>query len=156
MKPLKPTWKQHLSSATCAIALVWSLSLYKTQVTANPLSAAQRHWGAIATSNPELLVSGYRDDAILKRFHGLSKENEIYQGQSIYSAWQEFFREYQIKDLRVVKQQQHDRGVEAQIKITARSHQGEVVSLSMSYQVYFDQTGKIVKEVWQTQPMRTG
>ncbi len=152
---LKPTWRQRLSCATCAIALVWSLTLYKSQITANPLSAAQRHWGAIATSNPELLATGYSDNAVLKRFHGVSDVDEIYQGRSIYSAWREFFSQYQIKDFQVVEQEQRDQGVEAQIKITAQSHQGRVVILSMFYQVYFDQTGKIIHEVWRTNPETT-
>jgi hypothetical protein len=78
--------------------------------------------------------------------------DEVYQGHSIYSAWQEFFWQYQIKHLQVVKQQQRDRTVEAQIQITAKSTRGTVVVLSMSYQVQFDKTGKIIKEVWQTNP----
>lgn len=152
MELLEPTWRQRLSYATCAIALVWSLWLYKGQVSANPLSAAQKHWAAIATSNPELLVNRYRDDAVLKRFYGVSDVDEIHRGQSIYSAWQEFFSQYQIQDFQVVEQQQRDREIEAKIKITAKSSQGLMVVLSLTHQLYFDQTGKIIKEVWQTNP----
>lgn len=152
MELLKSTWRQRLSCASCAIALVWSLSLYKSQVSANPLSVAQRHWEVIATSNAELLVRGYRHDAILKRFYGIADADEIYQGQLIYSAWQNFFSQYKIKHFQVVEQQQHNRSVEAKIQITAQPKRGSVVVLSVSYQVYFDRTGKIIKEVWQTSP----
>ncbi len=152
MELLGPTWRQRLSYGTCAIALVWTLSLYKNTVSADPLSAAQRHWGAIATANPELLVSRYSDQAVLKRSYGVSDADEVYQGQSIYSAWQEFFGQYQIKDFQVIKQHKRDRSVEAEIQITAKSRRGVIVILSMSYEVQFDQTGKIIKEVWQAHP----
>ncbi|MCA1991982.1 MAG: hypothetical protein LDL41_08035 [Coleofasciculus sp. S288] len=152
MEFLRPTWRQRLSYGTCAIALVFTLSLYKNTVSADPLSAAQRHWGAIATANPELLASRYSDNAVLKRSYGVSDVDEVYQGQSIYSAWQEFFQQYQIQNFQVVKQQQRDRSVEAEIQIVAKSRRGLVVVLSMSYQVQFDQTGKIIKEVWQANP----
>jgi hypothetical protein len=152
MALLGQTLRQHLSYATCTIALVFSLSVYKSNSSANPLSAAQRHWEAIAAANPELLATRYSDDAVLKRSYGVSDVDEVYQGHSIYSAWQEFFWQYQIKHLQVVKQQQRDRTVEAQIQITAKSTRGTVVVLSMSYQVQFDKTGKIIKEVWQTNP----
>lgn len=152
MELIRPTLKQRLSHITCAIALVCTLSLYKGTVGATPLSAAQRHWSAIASENPELLASRYSDEAVLKRSYGASDVEEVYQGHSIYSAWQQFFLQYQIKDFQVVKQQQRDRGVEAQIQITAKSSRGPVVVLSMSYQVQFDQTGKIIKEVWQAYP----
>lgn len=152
MKLLGPTLRQRLSYGTCAIALVWSLSFYKSSVGTTPLSAAQSHWEAIASADPELLVTRYSNDAVLERFYGVSDVNEVYQGQSIYSAWRKFFSQYQIRDFQVIKQQQRDRGVEAQIQITAKSSLGHVVILSMSYQVQFDQTGKIIKEVWQANP----
>ena len=152
MELKNPTLRQRLSYATCAIALVCTLSLYKSSFDANPLSVAQRHWEAIALANPELLVTRYRDDAVLERSFGASHENEFYQAQSIYSAWQNFFSQYQIKDFRVIKQQQRDHGVNAQIQITAKSNRGSIVVLSMYYQVQFDQAGKIIKEVWQANP----
>lgn len=152
MELLGQTLRQRLSYATCAVALVFSLSVYKSSVSTNPLSAAQRHWEAIASANPELLATRYSDGAVLKRSYGISDVDEIYQGSSIYSAWQKFFWQYQIRELQVVKQQQRDRTVEAQIQITAKSRRGTVVVLSMSYQVQFDKTGKIIKEVWQTNP----
>jgi hypothetical protein len=152
MEFLGPTLRQRLSYGTCAIALVWSLSLYKNNTSADPLSAAHKHWGAIASANPQLLVDRYSDQAVLKRSYGVADVDEVYQGQSIYSAWQKFFSQYQIQDFQVVEQQQRNHSVEAQIQITARSSQGAVVVLSMSHQVYFDQTGKIIKEVWQANP----
>ena len=152
MKLLGPILRQRLSYGTCAIALVCTLSFYKSSVATNPLSAAQSHWEAIASADPELLATRYSDDAVLERSYGVSDVNEVYQGHSIYSAWRKFFSQYQIKDFQVVKQQQRDRAVEAQIQITAKSRRGPVVVLSMSYQVQFDQTGKIIKEVWQANP----
>jgi hypothetical protein len=146
------TLRQHLSCGICAIALVCSLSLYKSTVVANPLSAAQKHWQAIASENPELLAMRYSDDAVLERSYGALDVDEVYKGHSIYSAWQRFFEQYQIRDFKVVEQQQRYRAVEAQIQITAQSSRGPIVVLSMSYQVQFDRTGKIVKEVWQANP----
>lgn len=151
MELIKPTLKQRLSYITCAIALVCTLSVYKGNARANPLSEAQSHWEAIAAANPELLASRYSDNAVLTRSYGGSTE-KIYQGQSIYSAWREFFSQYQIRNFQVVKQQQRDRNVEAEIQITAKSSRGAVVVLSMSYQLQFDPTGKIIKEVWQATP----
>jgi hypothetical protein len=152
MELIRPTFRQHLSCLTCAIALVCTLSLYKSNVAANPLSEAQRHWEALAAANPELLASRYSEDAVLKRSYVVSDVDEVYQGQSIYSAWREFFSQYQIKDLKVVEPQQRDRGVEAQIQITAKSNWGSIVVFWMSYEVQFDPTGKIIKEVWQANP----
>lgn len=152
MDILGRTLKQHLSFGALAIALVCSLSLYKSSNSPNPSAAAQKHWEAIASSNPELLVSSYSDHAVVKRSYGVLDAVEIYRGDSIYSAWQEFFWDYEIKDFQVVKQQQRDRRVEAQIKITAKSSHGEVIVLSMSYRAQFDQTGKITKEVWEAYP----
>jgi hypothetical protein len=146
------TWRQRLSFGVLAIALVCSLSLYKSSFTANPSVAVQKHWKAIASSNPDLLVSSYSDQAILKRSYGVSDADKIYRGDSIYSAWREFFWDYKIKDFQVAKKQQRDRSIEAQITITAKSHQGEVVVLLISYQAQFDQTGKIIQEVWETNP----
>jgi hypothetical protein len=152
MELLGPTLRQRLSYGICTVALVCTLSVYRSTVDANPLSEAQRHWEAIATANPELLASRYSETAVLERSYGISDVDEVYQGRSIYSAWQKFFKQYQIKDFQVVKQQQRDRSVEAQIQITAKSSRGPVVVLSMSYQVQFDKTGKIIKEVWQANP----
>lgn len=152
MEFLGSTLRERLSFGVLAIALVSTLLFYKSSFSANPSAAAQKHWKAIASSNPDLLVSGYSDQAVLKRSYGVSDTDEIYRGDSIYSAWVEFFWDYDITDFQVVKQQQRDRRVEAQIKITAKSHQGKVVVLSMSYQAQFDQTGKIIQEVWETDP----
>jgi hypothetical protein len=152
MELLEPTLRQHLSYATCTIALVCTLLVYKSNVSADPLLVAQSHWEAIETENPEFLAKLYSNQAVLKRSYDISDVDEVYRGQSIYSAWREFFQQYQIKDFHVIKQQQHDRGVDAQIQITAKSSRGAVVVLSMSYQVQFDKTGKIIQEVWQANP----
>ena len=150
MKGVRLTLKQRLSYLACAIALVWSLSLYRSSLGTNPLSAAQSHWDLIAKQNPQALASRYSDRAILERSYGVSDVDKVYQGQSIYEAWREFFEQYQIQDFRVIEQKQRDRSVEADIQIIAKSHRGPIVVLSMSYQVQFDRTGKIIKEVWQT------
>lgn len=152
MELSRSAFRKRLSCGTCAIALVCTLLVYKSNVGPNPLSVAQRHWGAIAAENPELLATRYSEHAILKRSYGAIDREEVYQGQSIYSAWQNFFSQYQIKDFQIVQQQQRDRAVEAQIQITAQSRRGQLVVLSMSYQVKFDSTGKIIEEVWQTNP----
>ena len=152
MELLGPTLKQRLSYGICAITLVCTLSVYKSTVGSNTLATAQRHWEAIASENPELLASRYSERAVLERSYGVSDVDEVYQGPSIYSAWQEFFQKYRIKDFQVVKQQQRDRRVDAQIQITAKSNRGAVVVLSMSYQVQFDETGKVIKEIWQASP----
>ncbi|GAB4175524.1 MAG: hypothetical protein Fur006_06010 [Coleofasciculaceae cyanobacterium] len=152
MERLRPTFKQRLSYLTCAIALVWSLSLYRSSFGTTPLSAAQSHWEAIAKANPELLASRYSDRAILERSYAVSDVDKVYQGQSIYDAWREFFQQYQILDFRAIELKQQARSVEAEIKITAKSSRGPIVILSMSYQVQFDRNGKIIKEVWQAGP----
>lgn len=152
MKRLRPTLRQHLAYATYALALVCTLSIYKSSSGANTLLVAQQHWQAIASENPERLVSRYSENAVLKRSYGVSDLTEVYQGQYIYSAWQKFFGQYQIKDFQVVRQQYRDRAVVAQIEITAKSHRGPIVVLSLFYEVQFDQFGKIIQEVWQTEP----
>lgn len=152
MERVRLTLKQRLSYLACASALVWSLSLYRSSFETNPLSAAQRHWETIATENPELLASRYSDRAILERSYAVSDVDRVYQGQSIYQSWREFFEQYQIKDFRVIEPKQRDLRVEAEVQITAKSSRGAIVVLSMSYEVQFDRTGKIIKEVWQTGP----
>ncbi|HEY9650093.1 MAG TPA: hypothetical protein V6C95_05485 [Coleofasciculaceae cyanobacterium] len=152
MERVRPTFRQRLSRFTFAITLVWTLALYKSNVTANPLSAAQKHWAAIALENPELLLSRYSEDAVLEQSPGVTDVDTVYRGQSIDSAWRDFFSRYHIQDFQVVQQQQRDRRVDAQIQITAKSSHGDIVVLSMSHQVQFDPSGKIIKEVWQTKP----
>lgn len=152
MERLQPTFRQHLSYLACAIALVWTLSVYKTSVVANPLWAAKKHWEAIATANVELLASRYSEQAVLERSYGVSDVDRVYQGSSISEAWQEFFQQYQVQDIQVLKHKQRDRSVEAEIQITAKSNWGILVVLSMSYLVQFDQSGKIIKEIWQAEP----
>lgn len=152
MERVRTTFKQRLSRFTFAITLVWTLALYKNNVSDNPLSAAQKHWEAIALENPELLLSRYSDDAVLEQSPGVADVDTVYRGQSIDSAWRDFFSRYHIQDFQVVQQQQRDRRVDAQIQITATSSYGGTVVLSMSHQVQFDPSGKIIKEVWQTKP----
>ena len=150
MERIRPNFKQRLSYLGCAIALVLALSAYRSSFGTTPLSAAQSHWQAIAAANPELLVSRYSDHAVLERSYGVSDVDKVYQGQSIYKAWLEFFEQYQIQDFRVITQKQRDHHVQAEIQITAKSSRGPIVVLSMSYQVQFDSTGKIIKEIWQS------
>jgi hypothetical protein len=106
----------------------------------------------LPAENPERLVSRYSENAVLQRSYGVSDLNEVYQGQSIYSAWQKFFGQYQIQDFQVVRQQYRDRAVVALLQITAKSHRGPTIVLSWFYQVQFDQFGKIIPEIWQTEP----
>jgi hypothetical protein len=152
MERLRPTLQQRLSYLVCALALVWTLSLYKSTIGTQPLSAAHSHWEAIATANPKRLASRYSERAIVERSYGVSDIDKVYQGQSIYDAWREFFEQYQIRDFRVIQQKQRDRRAEAELQITAKSNRGAMVVLSVSYQAQFDRTGKIIKEVWQAQP----
>ncbi|WP_242037126.1 hypothetical protein [Coleofasciculus sp. FACHB-125] len=150
MKFLQPNLRKHLLSVAYAVALVGSLAAYQRTVMPKPLSVAQKHWAAIATENPERTVTQYSDNAILMRSYGVL--DEVYQGKSIYPAWEEFFSKYKIQDFQVVKQQQRDRAVEAVITIYAKSKHGTPVVLSLSYQVQFDKDGKIIREVWQANP----
>lgn len=152
MESARLTFKKRLSYLACAIALVVSVSLYRSSFGTNPLSAAQNHWEAIATENPKRLAEGYSKFAVLERSYAIADVDKVYRGQSIYDAWREFFEQYQIKDFRVIEQKQHEHSVEAEIQITAKSSLGETVVLSMSYQVQFDHTGKITKEVWLARP----
>lgn len=160
MKFLQPTLRQHLVSATYAIALVCSLVVYQGAFTPKPLSVVQKHFRAIATEDPELTVTQYSDNAILIRSYGAL--DEVYQGQSIYPAWEEFFSKYHIQDFQVVKKhlsgdklafgKQTNRVIEAQIAIAAKSNHGTPVVLSISYKVQFDKNGKITHELWQVNP----
>lgn len=152
MERVRPPFRQRLSRATFAIVVVWTLSLYKSHVAANPLSAAQKHWEAIALENPELVLSRYSDNAVLERSYGVADMDSVYRGQSIDSAWRDFFSRYHIQDFEIIQQQQSERRIEAQIQITAKSSQGDTVVLSMSHQVQFDPSGKIIREIWHTKP----
>ena len=91
MEHLRATLRQRLSYAAYAIALVCTLSVYKSSSSAKTLLVAQQHWEAIASENPELLASRYRDHAVLERSSGILDVDEVDQGQLIYSAWQKFF-----------------------------------------------------------------
>lgn len=108
MEHLEVTRTQRLSYAIYAIALVCTLSLERSRVSANPLTVAQQHWETIVSENPELLATRYSDHAVLQYSYRVADLDEVYQGQSIYSAWQKFFWQYQIKNFQVVKQQQRD------------------------------------------------
>ena len=74
MELLGPTWRQRLSYGACAIAVVCTLSVYKSSIGANPLSAAQRHGEtkdaitsryAITAANPERLAIQYSNNGIV-------------------------------------------------------------------------------------------
>lgn len=153
MKFGQPSWRQRLAYATCAVALACSLAVYKRDVMANPLSVVQKHWDAIAAADLEQTATLYSNDAIFVRSQGVI--DEVYQGESIYLAWQQFFSQHQIEEFRVINHKQRDHGVEAQIQITAKSNEGIPVVLSVSYQAQFDDSGKIIHEVWQVRPQRS-
>lgn len=150
MQFLRAALKQYLICGIYAVALVCSLAVYKRVVIADPLSVAQRHWEAIAAADPDRTVNQYSDQAVLKRSYGIL--DEVYQGQSIYPAWESFFSNYQIQNFQVVKQQRRNRTIEAEIMITAKSDQGSVVVLSLCYEVHFNKDGKITHEIWQANP----
>lgn len=74
MEPLGPTWRQRLSYGACAIAVVCTLSVYKSSINANPLSADQKHGDtkdattsryAIAAANLERLAIRYSNNGIV-------------------------------------------------------------------------------------------
>ncbi|HAJ59512.1 MAG TPA: hypothetical protein DCP31_09760 [Cyanobacteria bacterium UBA8543] len=74
MKRLGPTWRQRLSYGACAVAVVCTLSVYKSSTGANPLSVANRHteakdattsWYAIIAGNLERLVARYSNNGIV-------------------------------------------------------------------------------------------
>lgn len=91
---------------------------------------------AIALEKRERLLSRYSENAVLKRSYGVSDLTEVEKGsESIYSAWQKFLGQYQIKDFQVVRQQYRDRPVVALLQITANFHRGLIVVLSWFYEV---------------------
>lgn len=74
MELLGPTWRQRLSYGACAIAVVCTLSVYKSSIGANPLSTAQRHGEtedasashyAIAAANSGRLATQYSNNGIV-------------------------------------------------------------------------------------------
>lgn len=74
MELLGPTWRQRLSYGACAIAVVCTLSVYKSSTGANPLSAAHRQGEtknditsqyAIIAGNQERLVIRYSNNGIV-------------------------------------------------------------------------------------------
>ena len=74
MELLGPTWRQRLSYGACAIAVVCTLSVYKSSTEANPLSTAHRpreakdattYQYAIIAGNLERLVIRYSHNGIV-------------------------------------------------------------------------------------------
>lgn len=82
------TWQHHLACIASATALVWSLSAYKNQVEPQGGRIVEQHWSAIASSDTQKTVNLYSSRAILKQTSGIKAR--IYQGDSIYAAWQDF------------------------------------------------------------------
>lgn len=150
MQFLRKSLREHSIYGIYTFALVFSLAVYQRLVVTDPLSVAQKHWAAIAAADPDRTVDQYGDKAILMRSHGAL--DEVYQGQSIYPAWKEFFSNYKIQNFQVIQQHQRHRAVEAEIKITAKAYHGPIVVLSLFYKVQFDQDGKITHEFWQVNP----
>ncbi len=82
MELLGPTWRQRLSYGACAIAVVCTLSVYKSSTGANPLSAAHRQGEAkeastsryaITTANVERLSIRYSHNGIVTFLKALRK-----------------------------------------------------------------------------------
>jgi hypothetical protein len=150
MQYLRLNLRQRLLYGIYAVALVSSLVSYQSVAAPKPLSVAQRHWDAIASANPQLTVTQYSKDAVLIRSYG--QLDQIYQGASIYPAWKEFVSKYQIQEFQVVNHKQCHQYVEALIRMTAKSPEGVIVVFSVSNQVQINHKGKIIHEIWQTNP----
>lgn len=159
MKWIQPkTWQHHLACVTSALALVWSVAAYKQQVEAQPWHTLEQHWAAIASSNPQKTANLYSSGAKLKHIAGI--QTEIYRGDLIYEAWQDFFSQYRIQDLQAIQpiqyqdwdNQQGVRQIKAQLKIRVLSHRGQSETFVAYYQVQINRQGQILNEVWQTRP----
>jgi hypothetical protein len=159
MKWIQPqTWQHHLACIASATALVCSLSAYKHQVEPQPGQILKQHWSAIASSDAQKTVNLYSNRAILKHSSGIKAK--IYQGDSVYAAWQDFFSQYRVKDLQAIQpihyqdeeNTQGVRNITAQIKIRLQSRRGQTATFLANYQVQIDRQGQILREVWQTRP----
>lgn len=159
MKWIQPkTWQHHLACIASSAALVFSLAAYRHQVEAQPWHTIEQHWAAIASSNPQKTVNLYSNRAILKHSSGINAK--IYQGDSIYDAWQDFFSQYRIQGLQAIQPIQYEdletsqgvRNIKAQLKIRVQSHRGQSRTFLANYQVQIDRQGQILREVWQTRP----
>jgi hypothetical protein len=154
----RQTWQHHLACIASAAALALSVAAYKQQIDVQPQQTVEQHWAAIASSDPQKTANLYSNGAILKHSSGI--EDKIYQGDSIYDAWQDFFSRYQVKDvqaLQPIQLQELDRiqgvrNIETQVKIRAQSKRGQSITFLAHYQVQIDRQGKILREVWQTRP----
>lgn len=144
---------QPLHRGICAVALVASLLTYQKSVFSNPQVVAQRHWSAIANQDPNRATAQYSQDAVVRWMYGSS--DRIYEGQEIYQAWKNFFVDYSIQDYQVIKQEQRDRSVSANIIITAKPQKAElrhesIAVFAVSYNAQIDEHGKIIREIWHT------
>ncbi|MEC4806861.1 MAG: hypothetical protein SAJ12_10340 [Jaaginema sp. PMC 1079.18] len=159
MKWIQPkTWQHHLACVTSTLALVGSAAIYKHQIEAQPWYALEQHWEAIASSNPQKTANLYSSGAKLKRVAGI--RTEIYRGDLIYEAWQDFFSQYRIQDLQAIQPIEYHNGdeergvrnIKAQLKIRVLSHRGQSETFLAYYQVQINRQGQILNEVWQTRP----
>ena len=67
MERLGPTWRQRLSYGACAIAVVCTLSVYKSSTGANPLSADQRFLEAKdATTSVYAIIAGKLERLVIR------------------------------------------------------------------------------------------
>lgn len=137
---------------------MWSLSAYKNQVEPQGGRIVEQHWSAIASSDTQKTVNLYSSRAILKQTSGIKAR--IYQGDSIYAAWQDFLAQDWVQDWQAI-QPIHDedeektqgvRNITAQVKIPLRSRRGQTATFLANYQVQIDRQGQIILEVWQTRP----
>lgn len=124
---------------------------------ANPLIVAPRHWEAIATENFFSTITRYSPNAVLVWNDGTI--DIVYRGDDIHRAWQQFFSEYQIQDYQVFEQNSRGRTVTAELSVIAKLDTAAdayplVTSpyavFKISCQVFFDDQGKILHEIWQT------
>lgn len=83
MELLGPTWRQRLSYGAFAIAVVCTVSVYKSSIDANPLSASHRRGEtkdaitsryAIAATNLERLAIRYSNNGIVTFSKALRKQ----------------------------------------------------------------------------------
>lgn len=145
-----PLLLQHLIYGAWALVVVLILGLYQRAVLADPLTVAHNHWKAIAAKKTDQVLQQYDSDATLLWTHGSSVG--VHQGEEIHQAWQSFFKQYQIQSYRILQQQKELRSVQAEIRVSARSKKSSQRTLKVLHEVRVDDQGKIIHEVWKTNP----
>lgn len=146
----KSALRRHLTCGISATALVASLTIYQRAVVANPLTVTEKHWQAIASANLDRTMTRYSPDAVLLWNYGTL--DRVYKGSDIDLVWQEFFSQYQIQNYQITEQKQGDRFLQAEITLSAKPNKGSTRVFSISYQVQVDEQGKIIREIWRTNP----